>query len=343
LPRYFLAFWLNNRDLYLQILGDGLSLGLGKSGERFQGEGMRRRAFTLVELLVVIAIIGILIALLLPAIQAAREAANVTTCSNQLRQWGLAVQNYQDSKKAYPPARIEDHWANWSILLLPYVEEVAFSKRWDLGKRYYDHPDDVRKTEVGIMYCPSRGRENRIAIDTPDGTAKYEGATGDYAAVSGDRRVFTNPDPTDSWFDGTNATGVFKRAKKSTVKKTGSIVTAWKSAIQLRNITDGTSKTLALGEKLVPLAKQTVSVGDGSIWNGDHEWNYARIAGPGYVLNDSNAATTNWTLVFGSDHRGGVVNFALCDASVRSLSDETDSQTLGYLTNRNDGATFVMP
>ncbi len=65
---------------------------------------MLRRAFTLVELLVVIAIIGILIALLLPAIQAARESANKTTCGNQLRQWALAIQNYQDSQKAFPPS-----------------------------------------------------------------------------------------------------------------------------------------------------------------------------------------------------------------------------------------------
>lgn len=304
---------------------------------------MLRRAFTLVELLVVIAIIGILIALLLPAIQAAREAANLSTCGNQLRQWSLAIQNYHDSQKAFPPARIEDHWADWPVHLLPYVEETALYKKWDLGKRYYEQPAEVREAEVGIMYCPSRSRSNRITKDTPDsGATQVTGAVGDYAGVSGDR-TFSNPMPVDIWFDGNNATGVIKRTKKSTVKRTGTIITAWKSDVRLRNITDGTSKTLALGEKFVPLANQTMSVGDGAIWNGDHEWNYCRIAGPGYGLNDNQTSTSIWRLVFGSDHRGGVVNFGFCDASVRNLSDNVDSQTLGYLSNRNDGTTFVMP
>jgi len=304
---------------------------------------MQRRAFTLVELLVVIAIIGILIALLLPAIQAARESANKTSCGNQLRQWALAIQNYQDSQKAFPPSRIEDHWADWPVHLLPYVEETTLYKKWDLSNRYYNQPDEVRHAEVSIMYCPSRSRDKRITNDTPDsGATQVTGAVGDYAGVSGDR-TFTNPMPVDIWFDGNNATGVIKRTKKSTVRKTGSLITAWKSDIRLRNIVDGTSKTLALGEKMVPVASQGVSVGDGSIWNGDHEWNYCRLAGPGFALNDTQTSATIWRIVFGSDHRGGIVNFALCDASVRSLSDTVDTQTLGYLSNRNDGATFLMP
>ncbi len=71
--------------------------------------------------------------------------------------------------------------------------------------------------------------------------------------------------------------------------------------------------------------------------------NYCRLAGPGYALNDSTTSSTIWRIVFGSDHRGGIVIFALCDASVRSLSDSVDTQTLGYLSNRNDGTTFLMP
>lgn len=304
---------------------------------------MLRRAFTLVELLVVIAIIGILIALLLPAIQSAREAANLNACANQLRQWGVAIQNYHDSQKALPPSRIEDHWADWPVQLLPYVEETALYKKWDLSKEYYQQPVEVREAQVGIMYCPTRNRNTRTVNDSPDnGATQATGAAGDYAGVSGDRS-FTNPMPVDIWFDGNNATGVIKRTKKSSVKKSGSVITAWKSDVRLRNINDGTSKTLALGEKFVPIANQTVSVGDGGIWNGDHEWNYCRLAGPGYGLNDNQTSTTIWRLVFGSDHRAGVVNFALCDGSVRNISDTVDTQTLGYLSNRSDGATFAMP
>jgi len=104
------------------------------------GAGMRsRRAFTLVELLVVIAIIGILVALLLPAIQAAREAARRSQCMNNLKQIGLATHGFHDSRKALPPFRVMDHQQTWLVLILPYLEEtqlVASSiKRSSFGQR----------------------------------------------------------------------------------------------------------------------------------------------------------------------------------------------------------------
>ncbi len=81
------------------------------------------RGFTLVELLVVIAIIGVLIALLLPAVQAAREAARRTQCANNLKQQGLAVHGFIDVRKELPPSRIADHHATWLWLILPYMEQ----------------------------------------------------------------------------------------------------------------------------------------------------------------------------------------------------------------------------
>src|SRR5262244_2375336 len=92
-------------------------------------QSTRRPAFTLVELLVVIAIIGILVALLLPAIQAAREAARRAQCSNNLKQMGLATLNFESSRKLLPPERVADHQQTWMVLLLPYMEETQLGSQ----------------------------------------------------------------------------------------------------------------------------------------------------------------------------------------------------------------------
>src|SRR5262245_2029090 len=107
-----------------------------------------RSAFTLVELLVVIAIIGILIALLLPAVQAARESARRTQCSNNLKQIGLAIQSYHDNTKYLPPSRIADHWATWAVLILPYMEQESLYEQWDIAQQYYQQSQTVRTGSV---------------------------------------------------------------------------------------------------------------------------------------------------------------------------------------------------
>src|SRR3954451_17377702 len=144
-------------------------------------EAAPRRGFTLVELLVVIAIIGILVALLLPAIQAAREAARRSQCTTNLKNIALALQNYHDVHKEFPPAitlrDINDPILNdsrlykpsWAHLILPLLEEQALHDTFDftvkltdptVGSRNYN----ARGTELSVMLCPSdNGRNNRFA------------------------------------------------------------------------------------------------------------------------------------------------------------------------------------
>src|SRR5947199_8441440 len=100
---------------------------------RSQWKAKLRSAFTLVELLVVIAIIGVLVALLLPAVQQAREAARRSQCSSQLKQLGLAVHNFEDVNKVLVPSRMDNYGGvTWAVFILPYLEQDNLYKQWDL-------------------------------------------------------------------------------------------------------------------------------------------------------------------------------------------------------------------
>jgi prepilin-type N-terminal cleavage/methylation domain-containing protein len=118
--------------------------------------GKRRRAFTLVEMLVVLALIGIVLGLLLPAVQAVREAANRTQCANNLHQIGIACLAYETDHKTLPPSHNINQGASWMVLILPYVEQDTLFKQWDMTRTYYEQPDQARLGQVPIYFCPSR-------------------------------------------------------------------------------------------------------------------------------------------------------------------------------------------
>ena len=159
---------------------------------------VRSPGFTLVELLVVIAIIGVLIALLLPAVQAAREAARRSQCQNNLKQIGLAVQNFHDVNKKLPPSDLGLKLANWAILILPYMEETPLYNQFDLKKEIgsVDFNQKVIKGDptvtpfrepayVAGYSCPTRRSGPTLArVENRAGCTTRSGTTGDYALVS---------------------------------------------------------------------------------------------------------------------------------------------------------------
>ena len=143
----------------------------------------RARAFTLVELLVVIAIIGILVALLLPAVQAVREAARRISCQNNLKQIGLALHNYHDTHRGLPPARLANPWQHtWAPILLPFVEHENLHDIYQ-WTAHWNQPakQPAVATSLAVLVCPStpdRDRRDTVA-------AGIETAPTDYAPVSG--------------------------------------------------------------------------------------------------------------------------------------------------------------
>ncbi len=128
---------------------------------------MRHRAssygFTLIELLVSLAIISILVGLLLPAVQASRESARQTQCTNNLKQIGLAIQNFHAQRKELPPSRNYDHFATWAFLILPFMEEGNLFENWDDSLKYYYQSEEARTTPVATLLLPVTPRRRESA------------------------------------------------------------------------------------------------------------------------------------------------------------------------------------
>ena len=306
--------------------------------------------FTLVELLVVIAIIGILIGMLLPAVQQVREAARRVACGNRLRQVGLAIHNYELSHRFIPPSRLDrSGGVSWAVQILPFIEQQNLANGWDVKRWYYDQGDTIeegnalRTVSVPIFFCPTRRTAASAGLsitgDRPDAPfagnrTHYEGALGDYACCVGTSVL-------DDW-RGAGGNGAMVVGEWTYVSTSAPrVLASWKSQTQFRKILDGLSNTIFIGEKhLVPGTFGTntpgnlnAQTGDGSIYNGDHPWVISRAAGPDFELA---SRSSEFNSQFGSWHPG-VCQFAMGDGSVRIVSNEIDTITLGLLAQRNDG------
>ena len=320
--------------------------------------GVRRAGFTLVELLVVIAIIGVLVAMLLPAVQAAREAARRTQCVNNLKQIGLGVLNFEATMKHVPASRTPCGVSTWATALLPYMEQTAAYSQWDHKVGYYGQTAGNRTFQVAGYYCPTRRTAPQLSIigDTPIDRDLSEannlpGGLSDYAAVGGDGRPawdFTDPDtprPNGPFIHAGpfSANGNPNEENCDSNNRLKSGVTI-KYQVKLKDVTDGTTNTLFVGEKHVhELGFGRGDYGDASAYNADEAYCFVRYAGPGRALATGPLETKGaWAYTnFGSYHPE-ICNFVVGDGSVRPLSTFIDTTTLGYLASYADGqvATF---
>jgi prepilin-type N-terminal cleavage/methylation domain-containing protein/prepilin-type processing-associated H-X9-DG protein len=276
-----------------------------------------RRAFTLIELLVVIAIIGVLIGLLLPAVQKVREAANRLKCGNNLKQVSLAIHNYHDAHAILPVA-VNSDWAiygTWQTYVLPFIEQDILYREYDFSQAYWNNLR-ITRNRLSILTCPS---------DHPN--SPFSGITShNYAVNFGNLPVDYNPG---AGYD----TGQLKTFNGLAF---GGAPFAQNKAYRLTDITDGSSNTLLAAE---------VIQGQWDDLRGFTWWGHGAIfvgyIGPNsaspdvlYCCNGSYcdsrppnppciapATETNPVMMGARSRHPGGVNVALCDGSVRFVAD----------------------
>ncbi len=323
----------------------------------------KRSAFTLVELLVVIAIIGILVALLLPAVQAAREAARRLQCSNQLRQIGIACHNYHDTRGMLPTVRTSATDMSYLAQILPFMEQVQLRDLINEDQHWSHASNDAAEaTGVPEFQCPSTGTQLPTyiggvgditsSVDTSPLRAHYVGIMGaKFGCVSswpdGVPKNVGWPDSgytmgtidgrDNCWGGGpaSNGTIVYSDASSRGLK------------VSFKRITDGTSNTMLVGEQswqVGPTRSWIVGSSGGFIYNAENVMWPMHVAyregfgeaneASGYFNNDGS---------IGSMHPSGA-HVLLADASVQYKSDDIEVHVLKALATRaNDDTQNPLP
>lgn len=300
-----------------------------------------RRAFTLVELLVVIAIIGVLVALLLPAVQAAREAGRRSSCQNNLKQLGLALHNYHDQFLRLPPGGTQSNTYSWHVHVLPFIEQNNLYGNFNFTAGTYDSgAGQVGRGANGLnrlagFLCPSGSMQvmdvnppsNMNPPDLVNGVAPY---TTHYYGLMGPKG--NNPSGVAYGWRNVGSHGGFG---------TQGVFEA-NSNTRLADLKDGTSNTLMVGEN---------SRHDAQVGTRYRNW----VRGVDQAGNDYMAGCKNvnlainnldWTvfndIAMKSDHPGGT-QFTLGDASVHFVSDAIDLLVYKSLASRNGKETAQVP
>ncbi len=322
----------------------------------------KRSAFTLVELLVVITIIGILIALLLPAVQSAREAARRLQCSNHLKQLALACLMHESAHGHFPTGGWGFEWVGdpdqgfglnqpggWVYNVLPFIEQEALR---NLGSGITDTADrkaaltQLTETPLSVLHCPTRRR----AVATPvkshwnpfNANFTPNGAKTDYAINTGASAchidIFVGPSSLtqgmDSSFWDTHSN---LRIRQSEVENRYKGVSHQRSMVMMAHIRDGSSNTYLVGEKyLNPQSYHSLEyydTGDNEAVYGGFNRDFHRSA----ALEPIQDRTGYYCYRrFGSAH-SGAFNMSFCDGSVRSISYSIDEEIHRRLGVRDDG------
>jgi len=324
----------------------------------------RLRGFTLVELLVVIAIIGILIALLLPAVQAAREAARRTQCVNNMKQIGLALHNYHDTYKVFPPGglwALDVPWSNPGtpnperggvlVMLLPYVEQgplyqaIDFSSTQHVREQFIDPPANTKRVKHNIIpgyTCPSDTHQGLVP-NTSRGAYNYGANYGPTGVGQGNPNNCQCPNnynsfrPKPQGHNDRNPAGPFTRRGNRFV-------------CRMADVTDGLSNTIFFGEVRVDCSNH---VRNGWAYSNNGNGLFTTLIPINYdscapnknaAGGDGCGARCNWVTEFGfkSRHPGGA-NFLLGDGSVRFLSETIDHDNYQLLGQRDDGLPGEVP
>lgn len=286
------------------------------------------RGFTLVELLVVIAIIGVLVALLLPAIQAAREAARRTECINHLKQIGVAIQTYHDVKGHFPTGRNrkDQQAVSWAYYILPQIEEQTLYDAFEEGERV-DAPVNATtmRTPIDVYACPSRrpaaADRNFDNNDAPP-AADMQGVAslGDYAANAG--LEFDTADEAEDYTPG----------GQIDLAKAGPIFLG--SKINARQVIDGLSNTLAVGERHIPPVEPDwdedeihYEQGDTAFLAGDNPVAILSESEDGLISGPNDESSRK----FGGPHPG-VTLFVYLDGHAAAIPNSIDVDTLEALS-----------